>query len=338
MGLFDFLFKNKKKEEQERVERERLAEQELMRKAEEIRLAKERERRLAENKRKEEERQRKLREEELIRQRSETPKVSVNDQTDNSDASAGSSDAIAIPNTETYPIIENVSEELDSMACQANYSFNMGNQQVAINYMNQLFQSCYGQRGHKLLNVSPENCQPIGFAFANIAIYLNFNDRDLNSVAAENAFYCLSRNFIAKGNSFATPALFTLLLKYHELLKDKLISSHCSMAEKSVGMPIGMMLHGNPFNAPHLAGFREQAVSKRVPIMAYLIHYFYDLEKSEYKVPTDMPYLIPSSRDIEQFKALISEYGASVTELKLEGQKYFYSMFEDCEDTLNKCR
>ena len=53
MGLFDFIFGNKKKEEQERLERERQAE--LQRKENE-RIAREREARLAENRRKEEER------------------------------------------------------------------------------------------------------------------------------------------------------------------------------------------------------------------------------------------------------------------------------------------
>ena len=55
MGFFDFIFGNKK--EKERLERERLAEQERQRKAEEARIAKEREARLAENRRKEAERQ-----------------------------------------------------------------------------------------------------------------------------------------------------------------------------------------------------------------------------------------------------------------------------------------
>lgn len=295
-----------------------------------MRIAKEREQRLAENRSKTEERKRRIAEEQ--RQKKERER-----QTSVGKEPSTQSNILA-PNTETNPIIESISEELDVMACQANYAFNIGNQQMAINAMNQLFQSCYGQKGHKLLNVSPDNCQPIGLAFANIAIYLNFNDRDLNSVAAENAFYCLARNFIAKGNTFTTPALFTMLLKYQDLLKDKLISTHCSMAEKSVGMPIGMMLGGNPFYAPHLADFREQAVSKRVEIMAYLIQSFYDLEESEYKVPTDMPYLIPNNRDIEQFKILVSESGLPIKEMQAEGQKYFYAMFEDCEDTLRKCQ
>lgn len=60
MGLFDFIFGNKKKAEQERLERERQAE--LQRKENE-RIAREREARLAENRRKEEERKARIFEE-----------------------------------------------------------------------------------------------------------------------------------------------------------------------------------------------------------------------------------------------------------------------------------
>lgn len=54
MGIFDFLFANKK--EKKRLQAERLAEQERIRLAEEKRIAAEREKRLADNRRKEEER------------------------------------------------------------------------------------------------------------------------------------------------------------------------------------------------------------------------------------------------------------------------------------------
>jgi hypothetical protein len=52
MGIFDFLFENKRKKE--RIEKERLAEQERIRLAREKEIAEEREKRLAENRRKEE--------------------------------------------------------------------------------------------------------------------------------------------------------------------------------------------------------------------------------------------------------------------------------------------
>lgn len=60
MGLFDFIFGNKKREEQERLEKERLAEQKRLQEAEKVRIAKEREQRLAENRLRETERQARL--------------------------------------------------------------------------------------------------------------------------------------------------------------------------------------------------------------------------------------------------------------------------------------
>ena len=58
MGIFDILFGNKK--EKERLQKERLAEQERQRQAEERKIAEEREKRLSENRRKEAERKAKI--------------------------------------------------------------------------------------------------------------------------------------------------------------------------------------------------------------------------------------------------------------------------------------
>ena len=325
MGLFDFLFGSKKHQDQVRIERECLTEQERQQKDEQKTLY-DRDR-LAEIINNEDEHQCTITEENI------SEEIGVSSERQNG------YEIVNIPDTEKYPVIESVSEMLDNMACQVNYAVNIGNENAAIHAMNQLFDSCYSYNGHKLLNVSSENCQPIGLAFANIAIYLDFNDTDLNSVAAENSFYCLARNFIAKGNSFVVPALVTLLLKFPNLLKDKLISSHCDMSERIISMPIAMMLRGNPFKDPFLQGFREQAVSKRIPIMSYIMQYIYDFEKSQYKISTDMPnsFLFLSNKDIAQYKSLVSNYGQSLDDMKKEGQSYFYIMFEACEETLSKC-
>lgn len=238
------------------------------------------------------------------------------------------------PDTNTLPCDENVSGYLQGLAGQSNWALNTGNIQTATQLMNQLFDACYGRNGYKLLQLDDDATQAVGLAFTSIARYLNFNDRDLNSVAAENAVYCLSRNIINKDNSFCAPAIFTLLLNYENLLKDKLISAHSEMAQKDVGLPIGRMLGGNPFNAPHLEGFREQAVSKRVPVMAYLLSLFYDERKHEFTIPTDMPYHLPKQVDLNKYHNLKKEYNASDNSLLVEGQKYFYQIFEECKDSL----
>lgn len=239
-----------------------------------------------------------------------------------------------VPNTSVMPTNEAISEQLDYLAGQANWSFNTGNQQVAIKFMNELFDFCYGRNGYKLLQISDESTQVVGLAFTSIARHLDFNDQDLNSVAAENALYCLARNLIAKGNTFCSPAIFTLFLNHSDLLKDKLIAAHSKIAQKDAGIPIGIMLGGNPFNAPHLKDFREQAISKRFPIMAYILPFFYDEANKEYTIPTDMPYHIPNQSEINRFIRMKSEYGGTNDSMLSEGKRYFHQIFEECQDTL----
>ncbi len=228
------------------------------------------------------------------------------------------------PNTHVLPTDKAVSERLQYLAGQANWSFNTGNQQATLRFMNELFDACYGKNGFRLLQISDDATQVVGLAFTNIARHLDFNDRDMNSVAAENALYCLARNLIANGNSFCAPAIFTLFFNHADLLKDKLIAAHCEIAQKDVGMPIGMMLGGNPFNAPHLNEFREQAVSKRVPIMNYILPFFYKEDSQKYSIPTDMPYHIPSQTEINRYIKMKSEYGGSNDNILAEGKRYFY--------------
>ena len=238
------------------------------------------------------------------------------------------------PNTHVLPTDIAVSERLQYLAGQANWSFNTGNQQATLRFMNELFDACYGKNGFRLLQISDDATQVVGLAFTNIARHLDFNDRDMNSVAAENALYCLARNLIANGNSFCAPAIFTLFFNHADLLKDKLIAAHCEIAQKDVGMPIGMMLGGNPFNAPHLNEFREQAVSKRVPIMNYILPFFYKEDSQKYSIPTDMPYHIPSQTEINRYIKMKSEYGVSNDNILAEGKRYFYQIYLECQDTL----
>lgn len=329
MGLFDIF--NKKKKERERQEQLRLQQEaETKRHAEEQRRQAEA-RRSAEEQRKRQEQSLRLEEE----KRKQNEALLNNEQAKNK---TKGTPQIKVPNTNVLPTNEAVSEQLQYLAGQANWSFNTGNQQATIKFMNELFDACYGKNGYKLLQISDESTQVVGLAFTNIARHLDFNDPDLNSVAAENALYCLARNLIAKGNTFCTPAIFTLLLNHSDLLKDKLIAAHCEIAQKDVGMPIGIMLGGNPFNAPHLNAFREQAVSKRVSILAYILPFFYNETSKEYTIPTDMPYHIPSQSEINRFLKMKSEYGGTNDSMLSEGKRYFYQIFEECQDTLLKTK
>lgn len=229
-----------------------------------------------------------------------------------------------------------ISEQLSNLAEKANFAYNSGSPQ-APQLLSELLETCWGKGGHILLDVDSKRCMSVGLAFAYTAVGLNWNDKDFNSVAAENAFYCLSKNLLVEQNTFSAPALFTLLLNYPNLLKDKLIATHCAMAEKQIGMSIGMMLGGDPFNAPHLQDFRNQAVAYRIAIMNHLISFFYDTNSDTFTIPTDLPYLLPSKSDIRKFKNLLLTVSDAYVGID-QGEQYFNTMFKECEHTLDMCR
>lgn len=237
-------------------------------------------------------------------------------------------------------IDEAFSDMVEGYAMQLNLASALGNSEDAAYYADQLFRACYGSNGHKLLQIRESALQPVGLAFVKVAIHFDFNDLDLNSVAAENALYCLGASVISKHNTYCAPAIFTLLLNHSNLLRDKLIAAHCTNAERETGMfaPIRMMLGGNPYTAPHLNEFRTQAVSKRVFMMSYLLTMFYDINSRKYTIPSDLSYHLPKEQDIDNYIALAKAMDAganSAFNLK-EGEKYFNTIVEECGDTLSK--
>lgn len=244
------------------------------------------------------------------------------------------------PNTEKFPINEVESANLARLAGMVNFYTNCRNEQEGVRVMNELFDCCYGNNGHKLLELSLDECQVVGLAFANIALYLWFGDEDMNSVASENAVYCLSRSLIASNNHWCAPAIFSLLFRKPHLLKDQMISTHCAIVQERIGIHISLYLRGNPYTSPLLDDFRQQALNYRFVIMQYLLDKFYDFENQKYLVPDDLPFLLPSKSDINKAKKEIDLYfnGKNITMQKKReiGERYFYTLFEQCEDTLSK--
>lgn len=150
--------------------------------------------------------------------------------------------------------------DISDIAAKLNMAYNMGNNQTVIALADTLFNevSPRKQGGQALIKLSDNACQCVGLAFTILAMNLDFGDEDANSIAAENAYHCLARCYIENKNTFCLPAVFTVLNNRLNLLKDKLIASWCTMAQNQTGMPIGMMLGGNPYTDPRLKDFRNQ--------------------------------------------------------------------------------
>ncbi len=225
---------------------------------------------------------------------------------------------------------------IEDIAVAVNWNFNTNNQRTCLDSMVKLYQTVQRESGRILLDLPASNCQSVGLAFTCMALYFDNGDKNINSVAAENAYYCLAKSYIEKNNTYSLPAIFTMLQKTPNLLTEKFISSWCSMAEKQVGIPIGRMLGGNPFKDPHLQDFRDQAIGFMNQVKYYILSIFYDIEHRKFIIPTDMPYFLPTEQEITSFLLSIRD-GEKLDEtnnLSL-GKSHFDNVFKECEDTLS---
>ena len=112
-----------------------------------------------------------------------------------------------------------------------------------------------------------------------------------NEIAAQNAFYCIYKDYKETGNTYALPALFTLLLKKPRALEDELYRSNPD--PKLVGFG-GMTL-----SAPYIRS--DRAMVNRLPIMKFLLQSFYDEESKKFTIDTTLPYHIPSEEEVVKF-------------------------------------
>ena len=214
-------------------------------------------------------------------------------------------------------IIVEISSEL-------NMAHNVGNLIYARHLCRNLYMevSPHKQGGKVLINLPSNQCQVVGLAFTTIALRYNFGDNDLNSVAAENAYYCLAKNIIEDNNRFVAPAIFSILYEEYSLMREKLISSYCRIFKDTNGINICSV--GNPFRDLSLEDFRMEAIKFKDYIMYYALSKFYDIENKKYSIPTDMPYFIPQENVIIKFLERINKTdGFSEESFIQECEKHF---------------
>lgn len=233
---------------------------------------------------------------------------------------------------------QKVNASIVDVASSLNMAYTMGSPMQAEPLCRELYAMVGPRRlgGKALLQLSDKDCQCVGMAFVKIAIGYNWGDIDINSVAAENAFYCLARNLTATGNTFVAPAIFSILYQAPQLLREKLISSKCSFLEKKTGTPIGLIFGmRNPYRDPSLEEFRQDAIKDKDSIMYYALSQFYDIEERKYLIPTDLPYFIPTEQTVISFLSRVEMKG-SKQQFVEEGKMHMMSVYKECEETLMK--
>lgn len=218
------------------------------------------------------------------------------------------------------------SEKMTGIAGNANLCFLLGNKNDFLNYIIELYNLVHGYNSHKLKMISPKDGQCIGLAFVKMAMFFSNGDSRVNEIAAQNAYYCIIKNFKIEGNTYALPALFSLLLKKPLTLVDELYSVNPDASLVGWG--------GMTFSAPYIR--RQRAISNRLPIMKFLLQKFYDEGCNKFYIDTSLPYHIPSFNDVSTF---IEEYKKSDYSQKTDsvsiGESYLYDLYENIEEQLD---
>lgn len=221
---------------------------------------------------------------------------------------------------------DSFSDQMTAIAGNANMSFLCRNNREFQNSIIKLYNKVHGHNSYKLRTIAAKDGQCIGLAFIKMALYFDNGDFQVNEIAAQNAFYCIYKNYKETGNTYALPALFTLLLKKPRALEDELYRSNPDPELVGFG---GMTL-----SAPYRRS--DRAMVNRLPIMKFLLQSFYDEGSKKFTIDTTLPYHIPSEEEVVKFtnEYVQSQYANKKESISI-GEEYFNDMFEDINDQLD---
>ncbi len=221
---------------------------------------------------------------------------------------------------------DSFSDQMTAIAGNANMSFLCRNNRGFQNSIIELYNKVHGHNSHKLKTIAAKDGQCIGLAFIKMALYFDNGDFQVNEIAAQNAFYCIYKNYKETGNTYALPALFTLLLKKPRTLEDELYRSNPDPELAGLG--------GITPSAPYTRSNR--AMTNRLPIMKFLLQSFYDERGKMFTIDTTLPYHIPSEDDVAKFicEYRKSQYAKNKESISI-GDEYFNDIFDDIDDQLD---
>lgn len=219
--------------------------------------------------------------------------------------------------------------------------------------LNRLYSYVQKNSGMTLINLPAELCGHIGHAFTIYALsYVASNgDRDYNSVSAENAYYCLLKDFRQSNDKRLACMLFALLAGPKDLMMDKCVSARMAEYESAgAGMMLRYRCMGrNPYRDPMLEDFREEAHSFALAAARYFLDFFYDVENRTFKCATDFLYYSPTDNLLNDFFEEYSQYnftdrtrktGEDISSVpgdyKSVGKAWAGYLFDQCEETLMK--
>lgn len=314
MSFWDFFrFKKRKREEAEALEKQRFEAEEARKKAE-IEKAKQ-----IEARKREEEEKRKKEAEEKERAKNQQTRIETVKNLPISKMQIKS------------PIISIdivFSEQMGNVASQANFAINTKQGRRASDLLLQMYLMVNAHNGHKLLQIEDSQTQTTGLAFTSMALSFDNGDPDVNDVAAENAFYCLSRSFLKKNNKWTTPALFSMFYRKPKLFKDMI---------DNIMMGLIAVAPDNP-NCMNMLAVICNHEDFHNAVMFFCLNQFYNINTKEYSIPTDMPYYIPNEQTINNFLNKFNKTDLSKNpNIQTIGYNTLVLGYNKCAYTLSRC-
>ena len=218
------------------------------------------------------------------------------------------------------------SDQMAGIAGNVNLCFVTGNKQGVTDNLVILYNKVHGYNSHLLKTLDAKDGQIVGLAFIKMALYFSNGDFQVNEIAAQNAYYCIAKNYLFDKNTYALPALFTLLAKRPQTLGDELFDVNPDPSLEGYGR---MSL-----SAPYRR--KDRVMENRLPIMKYVLSKFYDETKKKFLIDTTLPYHIPSQEDIDVFnqEQRTSKLG-NEKEILAKGEEYFKKLYKNIEEQLN---
>ena len=218
------------------------------------------------------------------------------------------------------------SDQMAGIAGNVNLCFVTGNKQGVTDNLVILYNKVHGYNSHLLKTLDAKDGQIVGLAFIKMALYFSNGDFQVNEIAAQNAYYCIAKNYLFDKNTYALPALFTLLAKRPQTLGDELFDVNPDPSLEGYGR---MSL-----SAPYRR--KDRVMENRLPIMKYVLSKFYDETKKKFLIDTTLPYHIPSQEDIDVFnqEQRTCKLG-NEKEILAKGEEYFKKLYKNIEEQLN---
>lgn len=165
---------------------------------------------------------------------------------------------------------------------------NLGNKQIAKNNMIALYKATEGYNSKRLLQINPKQAGTIGLGYTWFTFLFNNGSSNINDIAAENALFCLTTNYIETNNCIVLPAIFSLFNKCSEHLEDTI---NRTLRDTFYYAPANDRGH-DKYNI-------DGAKFYKYTIMFFCLNNFYDLSAEKFKIK-DLPFQ-PNINDVKRF-------------------------------------